>query len=118
MTMGTNAEERAALLRALLAVIGDTRHAEASGIIARETYLAMNQALGMAAHALRTAREVEGDTTPMLSEFIKWPCDRMRCPKCGSSREGRRQYQHGAVERIRHTCRCGYAIYTKTEDAP
>jgi len=57
--------------------------------------------------------------TPPMSEYFRYPNSRMACPKCGDTKLGTIDYQRATklyAERVKHSCRCGYHIFTKPLD--
>lgn len=58
--------------------------------------------------------------TPPISEFIRWPNAQMPCPKCDGTKPKFLDYTPRTKfdpERMKHSCRCGYYIFTKPADA-
>jgi hypothetical protein len=54
-----------------------------------------------------------------LRGYVDFPTDRFPCPKCGDTKPAKRSYSiesKEAPEHVRHSCYCGYSIFTKPLD--
>lgn len=102
------------------AIMGARANANLTNLEAQQAITAVARALQLVNAAIVRASAPPGSPLSQppapLSEFFLFPNERVACPKCGNKRPGTRSYRAegvGITERIKHTCACGYAIYTK-----